>query len=268
MLLADERYFLIAVISLDGLLAVMYLYHFVMHGIRTRDWRHMFTWMIAEVTVTQLIPVIMGIVLLVDDAASCNTNFCSKGFYLLDDPNTILTIMAVWDFLGSLVLRMIFVIFSRVIPCCRKSLAIFPMHIGNLVERFELLIILCLGEQVVALTSLTFTTTTFYAELWENSTLCVAKFVMVSTKLEIAPVVSFAHSAFPVDCYRHEQCNAASPEVLVIENTSCMEAACLSLPEDQRLETAPTDELFAEPEYQMMIAMLFWLALFRLSVFE
>lgn len=47
-----------------------------------------------------------------------------------------------------------------------------------------------------------------------------------------------------------------------------MQTACLSLPEDKWLETASTDELFEEPQYQMMVAMVFWLALFRLSVFE
>ncbi len=53
---------------------------------------------------------------------------------------------------------------------CRR-LEILPYHVGNLVERSELLIILCLGEQVVALTSLTFTPTDLFATLWHNSTL-------------------------------------------------------------------------------------------------
>jgi low temperature requirement protein LtrA len=43
--------------------------------------------------------------------------------------------------------------------------------VGNLVERQELLMILCLGEQVVALTSLSLTTTELYTDLWHNSTL-------------------------------------------------------------------------------------------------
>jgi low temperature requirement protein LtrA len=46
-----------------------------------------------------------------------------------------------------------------------------PMQVSNAVERVELLLILCLGEQVVALTSLTFTPQALYMELWNNSTL-------------------------------------------------------------------------------------------------
>ena len=52
------------------------------------------------------------------------------------------------DFLGTFVLRGFYVAFMRGVACCRKCNGILPVHVGNAIERYELLTILCIGEQV------------------------------------------------------------------------------------------------------------------------
>ena len=169
-----HRVFIGCAVCTDCLQILMYLYHFCAHGVRTSEWLEMKTWFVSEVVLTQFVPMAMGVIILVLDTGSCNTNFCGKGLYLDVDPATLINVMAWWDYVGSFVLKLVFLVMVRVIPGWSKQFKVFPLQVGNVIERFELLTILCLGEQVVALTSLTFTKSSYYTELWYNSTPYVA----------------------------------------------------------------------------------------------
>ncbi len=63
----------------------------------------------------QLIPMVLFALLLVVDPATCDTNFCSRGFFLEWNPNVLLGIATAWDYLGSYICRII------VFGSCRRN---------------------------------------------------------------------------------------------------------------------------------------------------
>ena len=67
---------------------------------------------------------------------------------------------------------------------------------------------------------------------------------------------------------RYLQCEGPTPELSFSGNQTCYFAACDSLDEALHFDVPIEEDMFEEPEWAMMVNMLIWVALLRLSIFE
>ena len=137
-----------ALIGLDVVTWLMFLYSYLYTGCTTRDWNKL-KFFIVRILVIQGVP-FACLLALAYHVEICNAAFC-------DESETLGTFLymtaAIWEVVMQAFGTATLIHVRNRCDCCRKRFySNESLHVGNYVERYALLTILCIGECVVALT--------------------------------------------------------------------------------------------------------------------
>ena len=143
--------FVHAVVGLDVVTFLMYIYVTLYDGATSRRWNKLKAYLLMTLIIQGLPFVLMCYAAY--DLSPCNEAFCETDHVIVG--NIFFLTAACWE-LAMTCFGTGIVVACRRCPgenCCRKHFATNQsMHVGNYVERYNLLTILCIGECVVALT--------------------------------------------------------------------------------------------------------------------